>query len=154
MIRSALWQSQNERKKAISIKFQANALNITKTTYFIINSSTKGHYIGRPGVRGGAELYKIGQMQTKRWGVHSSWWKYSTIRRNSGCILLTSSERIELFFTKLGSSDSSFNWTILKLLYLKFETSAHARIAVIHYYIFFTSSLTWYEFEHILGKPF
>ena len=68
MVRSALAQFQNERKKAISIKFQANALNIAKTTYFIINSSTKGHGIGRPGVIEGAELYKIGQIQKKRRG--------------------------------------------------------------------------------------
>ena len=68
MIRSALSQFQNEKKKAISIKFQANALNITKTMYFIINSSTEGYYIGRLGVIGGAEFYKIGQMRTKRWG--------------------------------------------------------------------------------------
>ena len=65
MIRSALAQFQNERRKAISIKFQANALNIAKATYFIINSSTKGHDIGRPGVIGGAEFYKIRQMRTK-----------------------------------------------------------------------------------------
>ena len=68
MIRSALSQFQNEKKKAISIKFQANALNITKTMYFIISSSTEGYYIGRLGVIGGAEFYKIGQIRTKRWG--------------------------------------------------------------------------------------
>ena len=68
MIRSALAQFQNEGKKAISIRFQANALNIAKMTYFIINSSTKVHYIGRPGIIGGAEFYKIGQMRTKRRG--------------------------------------------------------------------------------------
>ena len=68
MTRSALAQFQNERKKAVSIKFQVNALNIAKTTYFIINSSIKGHDIGRPGVIGGAGFYKIGQMRTKRRG--------------------------------------------------------------------------------------
>ena len=68
MITSALAQLQNERKKVISIKFLANALNIAKTTYFIINSSTNGHYIGRQGVTGGVEFYKIGQMWTKSRG--------------------------------------------------------------------------------------
>ena len=66
MIRSALAQFQNKRKKAISIRF--HALNIAKTTYLIINKSTKGHYIGRPGVIGLAEFYKTGQMRTKRRG--------------------------------------------------------------------------------------
>ena len=66
MIRSALAQFQNERKKAISIRF--HALNIAKTTYLIINKSTRRHYIGRPGVIGLAEFYKIGQMRTKRRG--------------------------------------------------------------------------------------
>ena len=68
MIRSALAQLQNERKKVISIKFLANALNIAKTTYFIINSSTNGYCIGRQGVIGGVEFYKIGQMRTKSRG--------------------------------------------------------------------------------------
>ena len=49
--------------------------------------------------------------------------------------------------TKLGSSASSFNTRILTPLYLKFKTSAHVQIAFIHYYILFTSFLTWYEFD-------
>ena len=147
-------KNKNERKKAISITFHANALNIDKTTYFIINSSTKEHYIGRPDVIGGAEFYKIGQMRTKRRGYtfhfveifHTSW-KFSLyfvhiFRKDSN------------FFTKLCSSDLSFNWTMLTLLYLKFETSVHARILVIRYYILFTSTLTWYEFETYIGETF
>ena len=97
MTRSGLAQFQNERKKAISTTFHANVLNIDKTTYFIINSSTKEHYIGRPDVIGGAEFYKIGQMRTKRRGIHSTSWKYSTLRENSVCILSIPSERIGIF---------------------------------------------------------
>ena len=37
-------------------------------TYFIINSSTNGYCIGRQGVIGGVEFYKIGQMRTKSRG--------------------------------------------------------------------------------------
>ena len=37
------------------------------------------------------------------------------------------------FLTKFGSSDPSFNRSILTLLYLQFETSTHAQIEVIHY---------------------
>ena len=66
MIRSVRSQFQTEKNKAISIKFQANPLNITKTIYFIINSSTEGYYIGRSDVIGGVEFYKIGHMRTKR----------------------------------------------------------------------------------------
>ena len=136
MIRSALAQIQNERKNANSIQFQENAVNITKLTYFIINRSAKGHYVGRPGNVGGAEFYKIGQMQTKRLGcafhfmeIFYTSWKF--------CLYFVHVFRSDSnFFTKLGSSDSSFNWVILKLLYLKFETSAYARIAVIHYCMF------------------
>ena len=135
MIRSALSQFQNEKKKAISIKFQANALNITKTMYFIISSSTEGYYIGRLGVIGGAEFYKIGQMRTKRWGCA---FHFVEIQ----CVFCRCFQNGLEFFTKLGSCDSKLNWTTLKLLYLKFKTSAHARIAFIHYYIFFTSFLT------------
>ena len=126
MIRSALAQFQNDRKKAISIEFWENAMNFTKKTYLIINSSTKGHYIGRPENIGGAEFYKIGQMQTKRLGcsfhfmeIFRTSWKFS--------LHFVQIFRTDLnFFTKPGSSGSSFNWVILKLLYLKFETSAHA----------------------------
>ena len=46
-------------------------------------------------------------------------------------ILSVSSEGVEAFLTKFGSSDPSFNRIILKLLYLKFKTSAHAQITFI-----------------------
>ena len=39
----------------------------------------------------------------------------------------------------------------LTLLYLKFETSAHAQIVFNHNYILFTSFLTWYEFKNYIG---
>lgn len=45
--------------------------------------------------------------------------------------------------TELDSSDLSFNKSILTLLSLKFETSAHAQIAVIYYYIFL--QVSWHE---------
>ena len=125
MITSALAQLQNERKKVISIKFLANALNIAKTTYFIINSSTNGHYIGRQGVTGGVEFYKIGQRAED---VHSTLWKYSLYFAHFFRTYWN-------LFMKLGSSDPSFNWTIWTILHLKSETSAHTWIAVIHYYI-------------------
>ena len=132
MIRSARSQFQTKKNKAISIKFQANALNITKTMYFIINSSTEGYYIGRSGVIGGVEFHKIGQ----RGGyVHSTSWKFTVYFVD---VFKTDWN----FFTKLGSFDPKLNWTTLKLLYLKFETSAPAQIAFIHYYTFFTSFLT------------
>ena len=58
------------------------------------------------------------------------------------------------FWTKFGSYDPSFSRNILTFLYLKFETSPLAQIEVIHYYILFTSFLTWYEFETYIGILF
>ena len=51
---------------------------------------------------------------------------------NSVCILFISSEWIGIFLPKFGSSDPSYNRSILKLLYWKFEASVHAQIEVIH----------------------
>ena len=51
---------------------------------------------------------------------------------NSVCILFISSEWIGIFLTKFGNSDPSYNRSILKLLYLKFEASVHEQIDVIH----------------------
>ena len=48
---------------------------------------------------------------------------------------------------KFSSSDSSFDRIILRSLFLKFKTSAHAQIAIYHYYVLFTNYLPWYEFE-------
>ena len=77
--------------------------------------------MGRPGGIGVAEFHKIGQMRTKGRGCtfhvveifHTSW-KFSLYF-------------VHIFRTdwKLGNSDPSFNWTILTLQYLEFETSAH-----------------------------
>ena len=44
------------------------------------------------------------------------------------------------------SSDPSFNWNLLRSLYLKFKISAHAHIAMTYYYVLFTNFLKWYEF--------
>ena len=46
------------------------------------------------------------------------------------------------FLTKFGSSNSSFTRNILTFLYLKFESSEHAQMAIILYYILFTCFLT------------
>ena len=46
------------------------------------------------------------------------------------------------FLTKLRSSDPSFNRNILRSLYLKFKTSAHAQIAMAYYYVLFINFLT------------
>ena len=67
-------------------------------------------------------------------GVHSTLWKFSLhfvhiFRKDWN------------FLTKFGSSDPSYNWTILTLLYLKFETFAHAQITIVHYYVLFTKIL-------------
>ena len=101
-----------------------------------------GYYIGRPGVIERAKICKIGQMRTERRGcafhfveIFNTSWKFSPYFVH---IFRTDWN----FFTKLGSSDPSFSWTKLTPLYLKFETSAHAQITVIHYYMLFTSSLT------------
>ena len=93
MIRSARSQFQTEKNKAISIKFQANALNITKTMYFIINSSTEGYYIGRSGVIGGVEFHKIGQ---RGGGVHSTSWKFTVY-------FVDVSKRIGIFLQNLAA---------------------------------------------------
>ena len=58
------------------------------------------------------------------------------------------------FLTKFGSNDSSFSRGTVTLLYLKYKISSHAQIPVIHYYILFTSFLTWYEFEIYIGDTF
>ena len=55
------------------------------------------------------------------------------------------------FLTKFGNSDPSFNRNILEVLCLKFETFAHAQIAVIHYYILFTSFLHDMKLKLTLG---
>ena len=46
------------------------------------------------------------------------------------------------FLIKFCSPDPRFNRIILKSLYLKFKTSAHAHIANACYYAFFTNFLT------------
>ena len=43
---------------------------------------------------------------------------------------------------KFCSSDPSFSRNILRSLYLKFKTSAHADIAITYYYALFTNFLT------------
>ena len=63
-------------------------------------------------------------------------------------------ERIGIFFIKLCRSDLSFSRKILTFLYLKFKTSAHAQIAINHYYVFLTNFLTWYEFATYIGDIF
>ena len=71
------------------------------------------------------------------WGgvVHSASWKYSMyfvyIFRTGWNFLI-----------KFCSSDPSFNRNILRSLYLKFKTSAHAHIAIAYYYALFTNFLT------------
>ena len=46
------------------------------------------------------------------------------------------------FLIKFCSSDPSFNRDILRSLYLKFQTSAHAHIAITYYYVLFTTFLS------------
>ena len=60
---------------------------------------------------------------------------------NSVCILSILQNGLN-FSIKFGSSDPSFNRSILTLLHLKSGTSAHAQIAVIQYYILFTNFLS------------
>ena len=50
------------------------------------------------------------------------------------------------FSFKFCSSDQVSIETFLRSLYVKFKTSAHAHIAITHYFILFTNFLTWYEF--------
>ena len=57
------------------------------------------------------------------------------LRGNSVCILPIYSEQIGIFLIKFCSSDPSFNINIFRSLYLKFKTSAHAQIAITHYYV-------------------
>ena len=45
------------------------------------------------------------------------------------------------FLIKVSSSDPSFNRNILRSLYLKFKTSAHAQIAITYYYVSFPNFL-------------
>ena len=123
------------------------------TTYFIINSSTKGHYIGRPGVIGVTDFYKIGQMRTKRRGcafhfveIFQTSWKFSLYFVH---IFRTDWN----FFTKLDSSDPSIK-TILTLQYLKLETSVHARIAIVHYYVCLQFPWQDMNLKVMLGKPY
>ena len=79
--------------------------------------------------------------------MHSTSWKFS---RN----FVHNYWTVRVFLTKFRSSDLSFNWSILTLLHLKFETFAHAQIAVIHYYILITSFLTWMSLKLTLGLVF
>ena len=58
------------------------------------------------------------------------------------------------FLIKFYSSDPSFNINILTSLYLKFKISAHAHIAITHYYLSFTNFFTWYECETYIGDTF
>ena len=45
------------------------------------------------------------------------------------------------FLIKVSSSDPSFNRNILRFLYLKFKTSAHAQISITYYYVSFPNFL-------------
>ena len=46
---------------------------------------------------------KLGKYWQRDGGVHSTLWKYSTLRRNSVCIFSMSSERIEKILRNLGA---------------------------------------------------
>ena len=48
------------------------------------------------------------------------------------------------FLIRFCSSDPSFNRNILKFLYSKFKTFAHAHIEIANYCVLFTNLLTWY----------
>ena len=52
---------------------------------------------------------------------------------------------------KFCSFNPGFNRNILTSLYLKFKLSAHAEIAITHYYVLFTNFLTWCEIETCIG---
>ena len=55
---------------------------------------------------------------------------------------------------KFYSFDPSFDRIILRSLYLKFKTSAHAQITITHHYVLFTYFLTSYELETHIGDTF
>ena len=55
------------------------------------------------------------------------------------------------FLTKFGSSDSSFDKSILAPPYLKSEKSAHTQITITSYYIPLTYFMPWYEVETYIG---
>ena len=67
------------------------------------------------------------------------------LSRNSVCVLSVSSE------TKFDNSDSSFNKSILTLLYLKSETSSHTQVAGIHYYLLWIVSWHYINLKLTLG---
>ena len=73
--------------------------------------------------------------QDKRGGVHSTSWK-------CGLYFVYIFRTGWNFLIKFRSSDPSFNRNILRFLYLKFKTSAHAHIAIAYYYALFTNFLT------------
>ena len=85
--------------------------------------------------------------------VHSTWWKYPTswkFNQHFVYIFRTGWN----FLIKIWSSNLSYNRNILRSLYLKFKTSAHAQITITHYYVLFTYFLTWYELEIYIGDTF
>ena len=51
-------------------------------------------------------------------------------------------------------SDPSFTRNILRSLYLKLKISAHAQVAITHYYVLYTNFLTLYEFQTYIGIYF
>ena len=73
---------------------------------------------------------------------------------NSVCTLVISLERIGTFLIKFCSSDQSFNRNILRSLYFKFRTSAHAQITISCYYVLMEYFWTWYEFKTYIGIHF
>ena len=76
--------------------------------------------------------------------VHFTSWKYFNLWKCSLHFVYIFKTEWN-FLIKFCSSDPSFNGNILRSLYLKFQTSAHAHIAINYYYLLFTNFLT-YEF--------
>ena len=85
--------------------------------------------------------------------VHSTWWKYPTswkFNQHFVYIFRTGWN----FLIQICSSNLSYNRNILRSLYLKFKTSAHAQITKTHYYVLFTYFLIWYKLETYNGDRF
>ena len=81
--------------------------------------------------------------------VHFILWKYSTSWKYS-LYFVYIFRMCWNFLIKFCSSDPSFDRNILRFLYLKFKTSAHAHITIAYYYALFTNFLRWYEFLKLL----
>ena len=73
--------------------------------------------------------------------LHSTWWKYSTLWKCSLHFVYIIRTDWNILI-ELCKPDPSFNRNILRSLYLKFKTSAHAHIATSYFFLLFTNFLT------------